>query len=1022
MRIVLLGPVQAGDVPLSARPRMLLARLALAPGAVVSADTLVGDLWGARPPAEANGLHALVYRLRKALGGSIAVESAGAGYRLAVEARDVDAHRFEELAARGRRELAAAPRQAAETLREALALWRGEALADVRSAPFAEAAAARLEELRLAAVEDRFEAELKLGHHTEVLADLTAAVAAHPLRERLAALQMRALSAAGRQSDALAAYDEVRGTLATELGVDPSAAVKEAHLAVLRGEPARPAPGRLPAPLTSFVGRDNELALLAELMAASRLVTITGPGGVGKTRLAVTAAARHRAHRHGRLWLVPLASVTDPAEVPGAVLGVLTATTPRPPASPQEPVERVAGLLGGGEAVLVLDNCEQVAAAVAEFTTRLLELRPGLTVVATSREPLAVVGEALCRLGPLPLPHRRSEAADSPAVRLFLDRAAAVRPGFALDESTVDDVVEVAHRLDGLPLALELAAARLRSMTAGQVARRLEDRFRLLSTGNRGAQPRQRTLHAVLEWSWELLTEPERTLARRLAVFPAGADAAAIESVCQDDELPRGEVGYLLGSLVEKSIVDECDERHRMLESIRAHLGDKLGQAERAAVRHRFTEYFAELAERHEPRLRSAEQETSLALLKAEYDNLLVALHWAIDTGNADAAARLLAPLCWYWNTLRYDSRADPLVAAALGLGDALPEDARAAFSAYQLFSGAGPLPEDVEHVRRLVEDCARTGALRRYPIIMMATLTAAFMLGLEDLAEREIQRLREGGDQWARACTYLVETFARYDHGDWAGVTAATTEALRAFEETGDRLFTAMALAGVAHVRSIDGDHNAAIAAYERAKALAPPGDPSYLAGLAAERMRAGDLAGARRDLAAAQRMAAGSGQHLLEVVAAIGLAELHRRAGDPARSDRELDRLLALAREAPLPEQAAEAVVASARMANRLTAGDTAGARALLPATVAAAAAHHDLASAAQHLARLRFLEADHAGAATALGLSEVIRGSFDHGDPELRDLVEELVRALGEDGYQRAYRRGTALPRQDAAELLT
>ncbi|QFU89278.1 BTAD domain-containing putative transcriptional regulator [Amycolatopsis sp. YIM 10] len=1026
MRIVLLGPVRSGDAPVSARLRMLLARLALTPGEVVSADALIDGLWGANPPAEAvNALHALVYRLRKALRDNVVVESAGTGYRLAAEARDVDACRFEELAARGRRELADSPQRAAETLREALALWRGDALADVRGAPFAEAAATRLEELRLTAIEDRFEAESRLGHHAEILADLTATADAHPLRERLAALRMRALAATGRQSDALAAYEKIRGTLADELGVDPAAEVRDAHLAVLRGEPAaRPAPGRLPAPLTSFVGRDDELKLLGQLLSTARLVTVAGPGGVGKTRLAIEAAARQHTHRQGRLWLVPLAGVDDPAD---AVLGALSTTTSRSPTGTTDPVERVAELLGGGEAVLVLDNCEQVTEAVAELTGRLLERLPRLRVLVTSREPLGVLGEALCRLGPLALPRRRgdfTDAAGSPAVRLFLDRAAAVRPGFALTESTVDESVEVVRRLDGLPLALELAAARLRSMSVAQIARRLDDRFRLLSTGNRAAKPRQRTLHAVIEWSWDLLTAPERLLAMRFAVFPTGAGAVAIESVCADEDLPAEDVAYLLGSLVDKSIVDIADtvgERYRMLESIRAHLGEKLGDAERTAVEDRFTKYFAELAERHEPLLRSAAQQESLELFETEYDDLLLALRSAIDGRDAGSAARLLAPLCWYWNTVRFDGRADGFVAGVLGLGDALPEDARAAFTAYHLFTGAGPLPEDAGQVRELAEECVRTGAMRRYPTLMMATLTAAYLLGLGDLVDREIRAVREGTDDWARACTYLVETFVRYDHGDWAGVTAATAEALRAFEETGDRVFTAMALSGVAHVRSIGGDHNAAVAAYRRAVELAPPGDLSYRIGLAIERLRAGDLDGARQDLATARELAASSGQHLLEVITAIGLADLHRRAGDPARSDRELDRLLDVAREASLPDEAVRDAIASARIANRLTAGDTAGARALLPATLSTASAQHDLASAAQHVARLRFLEGDHVGAATALGLSETIRGTFDRGDAELGELVAELTRLLGADAYDQAYRRGAALPREDAAALL-
>ncbi|MEV4189268.1 AfsR/SARP family transcriptional regulator, partial [Streptosporangium canum] len=334
MRVAVLGPIQVSaddGTPIDvggARLRGLLARLALSAGRVVQAESLVDALWGEHPPAgAAKALHALVYRLRKALG-SVAVESVATGYRLRVRAEDVDADRFEDLAARGRRELAAdRPDRAAALLGEALALWRGPALADVLDAPFSGTAAARLEELRIAAAEDRFDAGLRLGHHTGILADLEAASAEHPLRERLAALRMRALHAAGRQADALGVFEQVRSTLADQLGIDPSEELRTTRLAVLRGEREVPraraeaGPGRLPAPLTSFIGRDDELELLSGLLETSRLVTVVGPGGAGKTRLALEAASRHRSHRRDRVWLVSLAGTDVVAE---AVLGALS--------------------------------------------------------------------------------------------------------------------------------------------------------------------------------------------------------------------------------------------------------------------------------------------------------------------------------------------------------------------------------------------------------------------------------------------------------------------------------------------------------------------------------------------------------------------------------------------------------------------------------------------------------------------------------------------------------------------------
>ncbi|MFB4283548.1 BTAD domain-containing putative transcriptional regulator [Nonomuraea sp. MTCD27] len=581
MRIEVLGPVRAyGDGGASIdvggiRVRALLARLTLAGGEVVPVDSLINGLWGDRPPRESvRALHALVYRLRRALGESEIVELASGGYQLHVRAEDVDAYRFEKLAKQGRGELAAGSgRKAAALLGEALALWRGDALADVLDVPFAGTAAAHLQQLRAAATEDWFEAKLLLGHHGEILAELEAATAAHPLRERLAVLRMRALHAAGCQSEALALFEKVRRTLAEELGIDPSEELRRTHLAVLRGqselsERSRAAPGRLPAPLTGLVGRQEELNLLAGLLESSRLVTVVGPGGVGKTRLAVEALSRHRAHRRGRVWLIPLAGVDTLTRLPEAVLGTIATTEALPPGTP---LDRSVSLLAGGEGVLMLDNCEQISEAAAEFAWQLLERLPNLTILTTSREPLEVMGEALCRLAPLALPPAHADpvrAAQASAVRLFLDRAVAVRPGFALDESTAGPVVDIVRRLDGLPLALELAAARLRTMNADELSRRLGDRFRLLGTGNRTAQPRQQTLRAAIDWSWDLLTDQERTLARRMSIFPARTGLGPIEAVCADDSVE--DVAYLLDCLVDKSIVERAGDGYRMLETIRA--------------------------------------------------------------------------------------------------------------------------------------------------------------------------------------------------------------------------------------------------------------------------------------------------------------------------------------------------------------------------------------------------------------------------------------------------------------------
>ncbi|MEV0622806.1 BTAD domain-containing putative transcriptional regulator [Nonomuraea sp. NPDC050404] len=1036
MRVELLGPVRAYDddgTPIEVggpRVRMLLARLVLDPGRLVPAEALIEELWGAEPPRDAaNALQALVSRLRRALRGVGELESRAGGYRLVVQGRDVDAYRFEELVGQGRRELGADRAQAAAaTFGAALGLWKGAALADLSEVPFAGAAADRLEELRLGAAEGRFEAEVRLGRHEEVLADLEAEGERHPLRERLAALRMRALYAAGRQSEALAVYEETRAALAGQLGVDPSQELRETHLSLLRGEFDRPVERgepRLPRWLTSFVGRQEELKLVLELMETSRLVTVVGPGGVGKTRLAVEAVTRHRAYRGGRVWLVPLTGVDTPGRLLDVVLGTLSSAALRPPewrGTPQDPLDGLVDLLAGGEAVLVFDNCERLVEDVAELVHRLLDRLPYLRILATSRESLAIVGEALCRLGPLAVPAAPGE--ETASVRLFLDRAAGVRPGFELDGSTAGPVVEICRRLDGLPLALELAAARLRSMSAGQIARRLDDRFRLLSSGNRTAPAHQRTLRAVVEWSWELLTEAERALARRLSVFPAGAEEAAVQAVCSggDDE----DAAYVLAALVEKSIV-QAGREYRMLETVRAYAAEELLHAgEREEVEARFVRYFLELAERHEPLLRGHGQARSMAIFDAAYDNLVLALRMAVAAGDAESAWRFLSALSWYWNTVRYDARSGSLTEEVLGFGDALPGDVRATFTAvHELATNTGVMP-DGERARTLIEDCVRTGAMERFAILMPVVLPAAYLFGLDDLAEREVRKARGHRDPWARACACWVEAYVRTDRGDWQGGAAARAEALRRCEEAGDRQGLAMVLNSAARAHSVQGEHARAVAAAERSVALAAElGSEEeiwYLAWLAGERMRGGDPDGAWRDVAAARRSMRGRDQRHSVLALHACVADLHRRGGAWQQAEQALDELEALAGELAVPEKMTEILVAPARVANLLAIGAVAEARRRFPGAARAAIAGRDVASAAELLARLLAGEGDPAGAATALGMSRAIRGAFDEGDPELRDLVAGLVERLGAPGYDEAYRRGARLPRDEALDRLT
>ncbi len=682
------------------RVRTLLARLALDAGHAVPAETLIDDLWGAHQPGGAlNALQSLVSRARRV---TEIAQSGSAGYSLVLGRDEVDVHRFDRLVAAGReRSRADDLAAAATTLREALALWRGAALVDFTDSPFAPPHIARLDETRLAALEDRIDADLRLGGHEELIAELDGLCARHPLRERLTALRLRALHAAGRRADALAAYEEHRAGLAEQLGVDPAPELSALHTTLLRGDP-RPAPVTnpsrsasqhtgLPARLSSFVGRESEIAQVADVLARSRLVTLFGPGGAGKTRLATESAA---AITDRRVWFVELAPVRDGSDLAAAALAALGIRETRVLEAPHtHGTARLADVLGGEPAVLVLDNCEHLIDAAAGFVHELLGRCPELRVLATSREPLALTGEQLLPVGPLALPGEDTDPAESAAVRLFTDRARSASPGFALTERTAAHVVEVCRRLDGIPLAIELAAARLRSMSLPQIADRLDDRFRLLTGGNRTSMPRHRTLRAVVEWSWDLLTGPERLLAGRMAVFTGAVRAESITAVCGDAQLPAEDVFYVLSSLVEKSLVavveSEQGTRYRMLETVRAYCRQR-SETEPERVRAAHLAHFLAFAEEAEPGLYGRHQIDWMDRLDADHDNLLAALHWSIESGDADSGLRLGAALAWYWSMSSLDRDVEARFAAVAALPGPASPQARSVVELGSAVAGAG--------------------------------------------------------------------------------------------------------------------------------------------------------------------------------------------------------------------------------------------------------------------------------------------------------------------------------------------
>ncbi|MCX4526474.1 MULTISPECIES: BTAD domain-containing putative transcriptional regulator [unclassified Streptomyces] len=907
MRFEVLGPVtvrtdDGTPVPVpEAKVRALLAALLVHHGRPVAVDRLIDDLWGEDAPGNpGNTLQTKVSQLRRTLagaedGGRALVGYGPAGYTLRVSGEAVDAARFEELAGRAREESGVRTKSA--LLTRALGLWRGPAYADVRDAGFARAAVARLEEQRVTVREELAEARLELGEHAALADELNGLAGEHPLRQRLRAAQMRALYGAGRQSEALAVYGEVRTRFAEELGIDPGPELAALYEAILRQDPTAAAPvapgapgpgpgapgagpgapgagpgapgpgpgapgpragaagaepgapgrrattpgpeapgrrattpepeaaapepwamtavpeseaaapgaeaagaepgvpgrraaapgpgpgaaapqagaaaagpeasgagaagaaagagvwvgGGLPASVGGLVGREEDVARVCAAVEAGRLVTLTGPGGVGKTRLALAAAARLAdapACSDG-VWFVELAGARGSvAAVVAAALGVREDADGAGGSGARgedAARERLAEAIGARGLLLVLDNCEHVVEAVATLAGELLRRAPGLRVLATSQEPLALSGEVLEAVAPLP---------EAEAVRLFAARAAAAAPGFTLSPDNSEAVALICRRLDGIPLALELAATRVRALGVHTLADRLHDRFRLLNQVRRDAPARQRTLRAVIDWSWELLKPDERVALRRLAVFCGGFTLESAEAVCAGGEIGTDEVLDLVTRLVDCSLVATAyggdGARLRTLESVTAYGLERLaeaGAAEADAVRLRHAEHCTALAERAASHLHGPGQREWLRRLDDESHNLRAALDHAVAAGAGDLALRLVNALAWYWCLRGRIAEARAALDAALacatatGASGAAVAGAHARRAAFAALAGTpdGPGEADLESAD------ARGRWLLEFARLGFADAGAGAGAG-EDAGAREDGEAEEGG------------------------------------------------------------------------------------------------------------------------------------------------------------------------------------------------------------------------------------------------------------------------------------
>lgn len=929
MQFRILGPLEVADgdglISLAGAQRSLLALLLLSANQVVSADRLIDELWGEEAPESArSALHVRISQLRKALGGASGrIATRAPGYLLHVDRDEFDLYGFERLVSEAD---GAEPAEAAAKLREALSLWRGAPLVDVAVGSFMQPAIGRLEELQLTAFEKRVEADLELGRHADLIGELKTMVEQHPLREQLHAQLMLALYRCGRQAEALAAYQSARRVLVDQLAIEPSAPLRRLQEAILRQDPSldlaasvappagsaaevsqlfrpgaredRNAPHNLPAQVSSFVGRERQLREVSQLLSRARVITLTGPGGVGKTRLALQLAASMLDGCSDGPWFVDLAPLSDPTLVAAKLAGVLGVL--------EQPGRSLSQSLIGScrdrQVLVILDNCEHVIGEAAELADQLVRGCPRMTILATSREPLAIEAEHLYRVPSLFVPPPSPDPdplLECDAVRLFADRSRQQRSDFAVDAHNASAVGRICRRLDGIPLAIELAAARLRTLPLHEIEHRLDERFRLLTGGHRITPARQQTLEALIDWSYDLLNPGEQEMLELLSVFAGGFDLQSAEAVAGASF--DSSVGLLdrLAALVDKSLLQADDigsGRYRLLDTVRDYAAAKLlarGQTGASAGRAAHRDHYLALAETAAPHLIGHGQTEWLDRLEVDFDNLRAAISYSLQDPDPDAALRLGRALCNFWLYRQPQAEGAAALSEALDRPDARQPTltrGRALVAAAILLTmitgeyhaAADRAQEALEIARKLADEHLRAEALHVLALVngsrgneqahleltgeglALATalgdahLMALFLMTRGssphlDHAERArtVERSLELSRQAGNKVLYLGAlnnlSYLQLEQGEISVPRARLAEGVRLAREIGDRRGLSLVSCTLGFASYLDNLDNDAREMFEQALATAQRnGDPLMVAyaqlGLALIASRSGD------------------------------------------------------------------------------------------------------------------------------------------------------------------------------------
>ena len=1040
------------------KERALLAELVLRANQIVSRERLTEVVWGDRPPATAVAtLNTYISHLRAVLEpGRVARTSPcvlltrDPGYLLAVDPERVDCLRFERLAGEGRRALAAGDAStAAVRLREGLALWRGTALADFVYEPFARSEATRLEELRLITLEEQVEAELALGRHQVLVPELRRLLDEQPLRERLWGQLILALYRCGRQSEALQAYGQLRSLLADELGIDPSPALRRLEDDVLHQRsslevppvpavaPAAarglPVPNNLPTQLTSFVGREDDLSEIQRLCAGARLVTLVGAGGVGKTRLAQEVAAQLLEDHADGVFLVELAPLSDGRALGQQILGALgVAEDDR-----RSVVKTLAAHIAERRILLLLDNCEHLVDVCASLVEQLLAATPALRILATSRELLRVSVETVWRVPSLATPPPETsldELASFEAAQLFLDRVRTLCPGLQLSADDASRVAHICARLEGIPLAIELAAARTRLLSVREIAERLDDRFALLSTGTRTGPRRHRTLRAAIDWSYDSLTSGERLLFERLSVFSGGFTLQAAETVCHTSDLVPASILETLGHLSDKSMVlaeiGPSGTRFRMLETLRQYGAERLVEtaaSESATDRH--LAWAVSLVAEAEPHLEATGQAHWLQRLAVEHDNLRTALGWAARTANGAGLLSLATGLGRFWEVRGHLSEGRRYLSTALEMG---PEESAALRAKAHRWAGVlaqrqGDHPAARQHFEAGLALSRDIGDPRGTASALHSLGNLEGLEGRLDAAtvlyEQSLGLGRDVGEPRVAAAALTNLGWIAQTGGDFVRARHFTEQALAAWREVGDEQGLAQALTAVAYLALLQGDHDTVRSSCQQSLALQRALGDRYGAcwsltylGWAAQ--NEGDLAAARalHDEALGVRLELGDRYGQAWSLSHLG--DLERAAGQPERARRLLAESIEIAEKGQDTYCIAWSLLRLAKLVR--ADGDDAGASELFAEGLAVAGGRGDGLAAAECLEGLAAtggtaaaqLEQAARLLATAHALREVLSGPVPPAEVPRHDWDMARVRdGLGDEAFAAAWAAGRA-----------